>query len=274
MNINIDKFLLKLLYIIIFTKGIAVVLLFYLPKTGIDKINNDIEYSYFKYDFVNPFNLKDKQRIAPVKKVIKADYKLNNLTLLAVFISSDNTFILVENSTKERIFINKDSYYKGYFLSKVEPNRAVFKKNNRYYSLELKVNNKELDKTIQTIQLIDLPGASIGEIENTNSSVKFVKRSIITKYKNDYSSIIRGIGFEDVIENRRLKGFKVTRVKRGSIFEKFGLRVGDIIVAINGERIKSYSQVMKIYKRIDKIDSLKITIKRDNQEKELEYEVY
>ena len=273
MNISIDKILFKLLYIIIITKAIGVLLFFYLPKSGIEKINNDSESLYFKYNFINSFNLQNQHKIKRKKPIIKADYKLNNLTLIGVFISSENTFILVENSTKEKIFINQNSYYKGYLLSSVEPNRAVFQKNNKNYYIELKTD-KNINQAIRTsIQPISLPGASVND-NNMENSVKFVKRSIISKYKNDYSAIVKGIGFEDVIQNRRLKGFKVTRVKRGSIFEKFGLRVGDIITAVNGTKIKSYSQVMKMYKKIDKINSLKITIKRDNQEQELEYEVY
>ena len=66
----------------------------------------------------------------------------------------------------------------------------------------------------------------------------------------------------------------MTWVKKDSLFAKLGLRKGDIITGVNGKKLKSVSQVFKIYNNMDKLDSLKLTITRDNQEKELEYEVF
>ncbi len=63
-------------------------------------------------------------------------------------------------------------------------------------------------------------------------------------------------------------------VKEKSVFEKLGLIKGDVITAVNGQKLKSVSQVFKLYNNMDKLDSLKLTIMRDNQEKELEYEIF
>ena len=53
-----------------------------------------------------------------------------------------------------------------------------------------------------------------------------------------------------------------------------GLMKNDIITGVNGKRFKSLSQVFKLYNNMDKLDSLVLKIKRGNEERELEYEIY
>jgi type II secretion system protein C len=100
-----------------------------------------------------------------------------------------------------------------------------------------------------------------------------VKRKDIQFFTKHINQIWKNIRLKDYRVNRQLRGFKVTYVKKGSAFEDLGLRVGDIITAINGEEIKSYSQVQRLYKNIDKIKALNLTISRNGEEIDINYEI-
>jgi general secretion pathway protein C len=267
-----------LLYSIVVAKLLALLLLFILPKSGVERVEEHSDALYSKFNVQKAFALHDAKKSAVSHQTqIKPEYKLDDLQLVGVFIAKENTFIIAQDKKKENLFIDKNERYKGFKLIAVEPTRAIFNKNGKNYFIDLvadKMVEKQINESVRpanSTKKIELPGY---RSDPARESVKFVKKAEVVKYKNDYSAVVKNIGFQDVIENRKLKGFKVTKIKRGSLFEKFGLRVGDIVTAINNEQIKSYSQVMNTYKNIDKIDSLKLTITRDNQEKELEYEVY
>ena len=69
------------------------------------------------------------------------------------------------------------------------------------------------------------------------------------------------------------KGFKVTRVTRGSKIAGLGLLKGDIIIKANNVELKTLKSVTDMYMNIDKIDTMQIVVLRNNQEKELVYEI-
>jgi general secretion pathway protein C len=45
-------------------------------------------------------------------------------------------------------------------------------------------------------------------------------------------------------------GFLVREIKPGSLYEKLGLKVGDIIRTVNGQSINSIEDVMRIYQQM------------------------
>ncbi len=42
-------------------------------------------------------------------------------------------------------------------------------------------------------------------------------------------------------------GFLVRNIQPGSLYDKFGLKVGDVIRTVNGKQVNSVTDVMKIY---------------------------
>lgn len=65
----------------------------------------------------------------------------------------------------------------------------------------------------------------------------------------------------------------VERIREGSVYEKAGLRVGDVITEINATPIKDSNQVMALYAGLDKMQHLDLTIERMGQEQHLLYDI-
>ena len=101
-----------------------------------------------------------------------------------------------------------------------------------------------------------------------------VTRDEIKEYKKDLSKIWSNIGLKEHKENGKIKGFIITFVKKGSVFEDLGLQKGDILIKANGVELRSYRDAFKIYKQINTIKIFKLIILRNGEEKELEYEIY
>jgi general secretion pathway protein C len=88
------------------------------------------------------------------------------------------------------------------------------------------------------------------------------------------SKIWRNIGLREHKSGGKTDGFIVTFVKKGSVFAQLGMRKNDILIEANGYKLTSYKDALKIYKQIDTIKTFKLTVLRNNEEKELEYDIY
>ncbi len=233
---------------------------FFLPPTGVDTVPYQPDSIYESYKPSRVFALASRAAVKPKKKV--PVYKLDKLKLKGVFADSAKPFIAVEENRKVTL-ISKGESFKGYRLIEVHADSAVFEKGGRRYELRF----RELKTGKSTIT------AAAPEVIAEGDAV-FIKRDEIRHYAKNYDDIWKNVKIKEIVRNHRLEGFRVTWVRKGSVFEKIGLRKGDIIIGANDKKFKSLSQVFKLYNNMDNIDSMKLTILRDNQERELEYEIF
>ena len=85
----------------------------------------------------------------------------------------------------------------------------------------------------------------------------------------DYQYFKARMGIEDDIK----EGAMVLEVVKGSLAEKAGLRRGDIIMEIGGEKIKNSSQIRTILFKHKEGDKLKVKYNQNNTEKTIEIEL-
>jgi type II secretion system protein C len=65
--------------------------------------------------------------------------------------------------------------------------------------------------------------------------------------------------------------FKMTEISPGSIYSFLDLADGDIITKINGKNIDNLNEVMGLFGNIKEMNNLSLTIQRDGEEQEKEY---
>jgi general secretion pathway protein C len=233
--------------------------LYWLPHHGINTLPLEESSFYQKYRPSRAFALTQTKKI--VKKV-EPVYKLDNLNLKAIYDDPKAAFIAVEDA-KKIVLISIGDDFKGYKLIEVHSDRAIFEKSSKRYELKFKEDKSKKSAITEAEP----------EIIADDTAV-FIKRREIKHYAKNFDDIWKNIKIKEIIKDRRLKGFEVKWVKKNSMFEKLGLRKGDIIIGVNGKTFKSVSQVFKLYNNVDKLDSLRLKIIRNNEERELEYEIF
>jgi general secretion pathway protein C len=162
--------------------------------------------------------------------------------------------------------------FNGYQLTEIFPKYVIFSKDGTNYKLMLDGIKEEEDtkevqiknKTTKTKQQVQAP---------TEDKVYSVKRSDMNSYLKNFDRIWRDISIMEIKSNGSTNGFKVTRIRPRALFYKVGLRSGDIIKAVNGKELLSYADAFEVYNKIKSINSLYITIIRNNITMELEYEI-
>ena len=235
----------------------------FLPSKGENAVIYHSDTLYSKYKPSAAFNIRPKKAAPPPAKKVPV-YKLDKIKLKAIYATKHNPFIVIEDA-KKIIFISKNELFKGYKLIKIEAQKATFEKNRRHYILLFKQNK---NKNITYTPVVE------DRVQEDPNAAKFIKRNDIKHYAKNFDAIWKEIKIKELIKRKKLQGFLVTWVRPKSIFSKMGLKKNDIIIGANGKTFKSLSQVFKTYNNINKMDSLILKIKRDNEEKELEYEIY
>ena len=258
-----------------------------LPKQGINKEENSgIKALYYRYSLASK---KDKPKVIkkPIQKsktaVVKPkkpkELELKKFTLKGIYIDSKQKFIMVSYLGKTT-FLSKGDELKGFKLIKIAPTYAIFSKDGKKYRLDLfkKEKNKEQSSKSSTNTLENTKRAEKKEPTSNSAITKdgdvtVISKELFNKYKKDINAIRKNINAVPIQDGKKLKGFRVTYVKKGSDFDKLGVKRGDIIKAINGEEITDWSVPISFFENIDTVNGATITVQRGNEIKELEYEV-
>ena len=60
----------------------------------------------------------------------------------------------------------------------------------------------------------------------------------------------------------------------GSIYSQLDITNGDVISEINGKKIENINEILTLFGKIKDIDNLSLTILKDGQKQEKDYEFY
>jgi general secretion pathway protein C len=246
----------------------------WLSPTGIghkDEVSNKSLYYRVK--------LTPNEAPAPVKKKpTKIAGSISDITLLAIYNSEETTVITVEYKRKSKVLARGDEI-NGFVLEGAGSNFATFSKDTKIYRIDLRKSKRSTGSgsSIKPASKVrpsspKKPSKVEGEVTDAGDH-KIVDRSLLDHYAKNMDDIYKNIGIAEVKEGGKIKGFRITFVRRGSPFSKLGIRRGDIIKSINGQEITSYNAAFETYKNIGNIENLTMVIKRGKEEMELEYEI-
>lgn len=255
---NIANLLFKIVMILVIIKAFWLGIAFYFQQDGIDKIAVETKSFYDKYRLSKAFGVVASAQTAQAQPQA-ALYKLDNIELQGTFVSKDLSFVTIKDD-KEILIVAKQEQYKGFLLEEVKPKEAIFSKEGKKYKISL-AEDEEISPPAQN----QIMGDDV---------VRFVPKKEVKKYTSDIKNIWKNISIKEIVEKGKLKGFLVTRIEPNSVFAKLGLAKDDVIIGANNKIFATYSEVFDFYNKMDKIDSLKIIFKRNNEQKELEYEIY
>jgi len=273
----------KLLILVLIAKTFSLVLWFYLPSDGTElKIADSYQPKYQRVDFKNMIEKTQKVLQKKIKKEpIKSGINITNMILKGLYGVAEKGFAIVALKSKPRktTIISVGEVFEGYTLSYINLDSIIFTKNNKEYSLTLRTikNSSSITK---------VRGGKRARVHNSanveralakldgNNEPRGVSRSDIAYFAKNPKQIWREISIKEVKENNKIVGFKIRRIAKKSRFAKLGLRRGDIIIRANNITLSSYRDAIKLYRDIDNIDTMEIVVLRNNQEKELVYEIH
>jgi len=247
--------------------------LMFLPTVG-EKYEqgNKLKALYYRVKLTN-----DAEIIAPVtrkkpRKIVQASMK--GMKLLALYNSKETLVVTVEKNKKTTVLARGESI-ENFTLISAGANYAIFKKAEKEFTLNL--NTKQIigghSKRQHKAPLREQKAPSRKQEIIEQDGVKIIDRSLLTNYISSPDKIWNDIGITENKIGGKLNGFKINYVKKGSDFQKLGLKRGDLLMAINAEKLDTISGVMDLYKNINNIENLTLTVERNGKSEDIEYEI-
>lgn len=258
----------KLLILLVVAKALSLIVLWFMPSDGVElSVKDNFQPTYQRVNFSNMI-------MEPLVKVEAQATKdtsisMTNMILKGLYGNTKKGFIIVamKDKPKETSIVGINEDFKGYILKSILIDSALFKQNGAEYVLNLEDMDKEkadkMKNAVSKAKVIVPEGEAIG-----------VTRDDIEHFAKNPADIWRDISIVEVKKGTKIEGFKVTNINKKSKFAALGLQKNDIIIKANNIELKSYKDAIDIYSKINKINTMQIVVKRDNQEVELVYEIH
>lgn len=98
-----------------------------------------------------------------------------------------------------------------------------------------------------------------------------VKKTDIDKAFKNMNRMLTQVRIRPYFSAGKPDGFMVSRIKHGSIFQKMGLKNGDVIQAVNGQPMGSADEMLNLYKELKSGSEITVGIKRRGRQENLRY---
>lgn len=113
-------------------------------------------------------------------------------------------------------------------------------------------------------------GGTISQVEEN----KFVvKRAEIDAQMANFNTLITQARAVPEMQGGQMVGFRLMQIQPGSFYEKIGLKLGDIITSVNGEKITDAAKALTILQELKHMNSLDLGTMRNGKEVNLNYDI-
>lgn len=252
------------LWILFFAKTLSLVASFLLPHTPTKSYQSSISnFGYVNVVLQKTFGLNRKQIKVEPMVTNQPVTLINDMILKGVYIDKKSAYAIIALKKKKNDvkIVSMGEKFNGYKVSNIYPKRVFLQKNEKTYILYL----EKVDKQTFSYQ---------PPINKQYISVALRSREVY-RYINNFSQIWKKIKIDDIRENGKFKGFIIRWIKPDSIFSRIGLRKGDKIIKVDNKVLRSYKDAFDYYQRLKRkeMQTLRLTVIRNNKEKEIRYEL-
>lgn len=193
---------------------------------------------------------------APVKPITKIP-----LSLIGTFISDgQDPYAIVEDKRKstQDVFNINDRLFGEATLKTIFRDRVEIERNGQ----------------IEILAIDDSPGAADSSSSSSASQDEFVvDEAELDRNLENLPLLLTQARAVPYFKEGKSVGLRMFAIKSGSMFEKIGLKNGDILKGINGNSMGDLSQAMKLFEQLKQERSITVVLERDRQDKEFKYQI-
>ena len=253
-------------------KTVATALFWFLPLEGVEpKKRYSFTPDFVRIDLARSFGFGNKTTTSSSGlHVDTASYtataSISSMVLKGLYGNEKKGFALVaeKGSPNKITIVAVGEKFEGYTLKSIIPNGVIFTKDGKEFILKLKKSENPAMAQIHSRNENDV---------HDDETLHTVDNDDVQYFAKHPREIWKNISIQERRKAGRIEGFEVKWIKPGSKFATLGLHKGDLIIKANNKRLQSYKDAIDIYRKIDKLDEVSIVVLRNNQEKELVYEI-
>ncbi len=192
-----------------------------------------------------------------------------NLVLAGVIASNSGGYALISaNGQPQEPFALGQTVTGGAVLQAVYSDRVVIQRNGALESLLLEgADNSQPPQDMAIPAANGTASTATDIVQETGSNHYMVARDQLTAQ-------IRTPEFlkQAALAPSSGGGFLVRQIQPNSLYQKLGLRSGDVIKSVNGQPINTAEDAMKFYQQLSSINSVQLEIARGGKSEALYYQ--
>ena len=147
-------------------------------------------------------------------------------------------------------------------IVKIERTRIVINNAGTKECIELENKGKDRITKVYTPPSSKTPSSNTGGGDDVTLDEKYIRDAL----GPGFGSIITQARIVPNTSGNQMNGFKIFAIKKGSLFEKIGLKNGDVITQVNDTSLKQPDQGFALYQSLQDDEEISIRILRKGSE--------
>lgn len=170
---------------------------------------------------------------------------------------------------KETVIVPLKGTYKGSFhLIGLNDTSAIFQGYGKTYRLRL-----GKDDNLSRLELVTRSVIKPLEKLTQENVSHIIKYKNIMNQVNDMQNIHKSIDISESRNGSKFMGYRINAIAPNSLFSQLGLQRGDLIQSFNNQKLESFADVLMIYGRMPQLRSIRLSVQRNNLQKDIVYEI-
>lgn len=198
-----------------------------------------------------------------------------NYKLVGTVVSSIEKYslaILIDNGTNTTGVYSVGDQLQDAVITSIERKRMYYKRGKKIEYLDLEEEHKEKAPRFQPAPAAVAPPSGEG-ISKIAEGKYVVSQSELEKTLTNLNDVAMQARIVPNFEGGKANGFKIFNIKANSIYEKIGLKNGDVIQKINGFEINSPDKAFEVYQKLKDSKAINIEINRGGSNMSMDYTI-
>lgn len=190
-----------------------------------------------------------------------------DLVLIGTVVAGNDSLALIQSGAKAGIFRLNEELAPGLVVSEIGRKLVVLMDHG--VSRELPLKQRKGAKP-QLIQKRNAAAAKQGIVAVDDSRWQ-ISKAVADNARAHLNSLLQTARMIPQVDNGKTVGFKLVELNKGSLLEKIGLRVGDLIVEINQVKLDSPEKALQIFQQVREANNITLGLVRNGKPETFEY---
>jgi len=198
---------------------------------------------------------------------VEATSAIGDLELIGTVVAGEDSLALIKSGAKAGIFKLEEELASGVVVSEIGRKLVVLSDHGNRRELPLKQRKGANAHLVKQRN----PAADKQGIVAVDESRWKISKAVADNARANLNSLLQTARMIPQVRNGKTIGFKLVELEKGSLLEKIGLRVGDLIVEINQVELNSPEKALQIFQQVREANNITLGLMRNGQPETFEY---
>jgi len=190
--------------------------------------------------------------------------RITQLELLGTTMGNSAVAFIYNPQDQSRGLFKKDDNVSGFKISLILPGKVILEKDGIF---------QELSLTSSGIKKTEEKELFVAKDESGTMIINKFQLMAQMFQANEILSKIKIMPQSGILPNK-LSGFRIENVPSGSLLEEAGIKNGDIIYSIQGQKLESIHDALTMFNRIQNQSRIELVLLRNEIPVTLKYEIH